>query len=376
MAMFPTHIKTSTLLGIGYGTVAFVGYEVPATTCLVGAGLCSIGGILPDIDSGPGIPLREITTFLASVVPTMLITRMLSYNMNQEMLILVGAIIYAAIRFGLAHFLRHYTIHRGMFHSFPTMAIFAELTYLLFYGESSFVRIFMVTAVCLGVFCHLLLDEIYSVEWDGTPRLKSSFGTAMKFVGRGWWPNVTCYGKLIVLSFIVMNDPSVVHRLYTGQTDLMAKNVGQSAKDRLASAMQPSGLGQVASSRPVMPANTSYANTSPAYLPPRPANAPPAATYPSPASYNAQVPIDTSAASNRQGSPSNWPTPRQTTASAQIYAPTQPAAANSQPTPTVAMPTAYAPQATIPQAIMSPTRDDRRAPAAATPQPSAGQRFW
>ena len=54
------------------------------------------------------------------------------------------------------------------------MAIFGELTYLLFYGESVFVRLFMVSAVCLGFFIHLLLDEIYSVEWDGKPHLKKS----------------------------------------------------------------------------------------------------------------------------------------------------------------------------------------------------------
>lgn len=237
MAMFPTHIKCSTLAGIGCGTVAFVGYGVPLPTSLVGAGLCSVGGILPDIDSGPGIPLREITTFLAAVVPTMLITRLLSYNFTQEKLILAGGGIYLAIRFGLSHFLRNYTVHRGMFHSFPSMAIFGELTYLLFYGESMFVRLFMVGAVCLGFFIHLLLDEIYSVEWDGRPHVKRSFGSAMKFVGHEWWPNFTCYAKLAVLTYFVMNDPSVIHQLYTGQGQEVAKNLGQTVKEQFDSAL-------------------------------------------------------------------------------------------------------------------------------------------
>ncbi len=231
MAMFPTHIKCSTLAGIGGGIAAYVGYGVPLTTSAVGAGLCCVGGILPDIDSGPGIPLREITTFLASVVPTMLITRLLSYKFTQEELILAGGVIYVAIRFGLSHFLRHYTVHRGMFHSFPSMAIFGELTYLLFYGESMFVRLFMVSAVCLGFFIHLLLDEIYSVEWDGRPRVKKSFGTAMKFVGNGWWPNLTCYTKLALLTFLVLNDPGVIHQIYTDQGEEVAKNLGQTVKD-------------------------------------------------------------------------------------------------------------------------------------------------
>ena len=232
MAMFPTHIRTSTIVGIGGGLVAYVGYGVPFTTSCVGAGMCAIGGILPDIDSGPGIPLREITTFLASVVPTMLIARLLSFAFTQETLILTGAILYVGIRFGLSHFLRHYTVHRGMFHSFPTMAIFGELVYLLFYGESMFIRIFMTSAVCLGVFVHLLLDEIYSVEWDGKPRLKKSFGTAMKFAGDSWWPNVTCYAKLAVLTYFVIHDPAVIHQLYTAKEPEVAKEFGQSIKDR------------------------------------------------------------------------------------------------------------------------------------------------
>ena len=237
MAMFPTHIKCSTLVGIGGGLFAHFGYGVPLITSMVGAGLCSIGGILPDIDSGPGIPLREITTFLASVVPTMLITRLLAYSFTQETLILAGATIYVGIRFGLSYFLREYTVHRGMFHSFPSMAIFGELTYLLFYGESIFVRLFMVAAVCLGFFIHLLLDELYSVEWDGRPHVKSSFGTAMKFVGRGWWPNFACYAKLALLTYLVMNDPSVIHQIYTGQGQDIAKNLGQTVKEQYDSAV-------------------------------------------------------------------------------------------------------------------------------------------
>ncbi len=237
MAMFPTHIKCSTVAGIGCGTVAYLGYGVPLTTSIVGAGLCSVGGILPDIDSGPGIPLREITTFLAAVVPTMLITRLLSYNFTQETLILTGGVIYVAIRFGLSRFLRDYTVHRGMFHSFPSMAIFGEFTYLLFYGESMFVRLFMVAAVCLGFFIHLLLDELYSVEWDGRPHVKKSFGSAMKFVGHGWWPNFTCYAKLAVMTFLVMNDPSVIQQIYTGQGQQVAKNLGQAVKEQFDSAL-------------------------------------------------------------------------------------------------------------------------------------------
>ncbi len=113
------------------------------------------------------------------------------------------------------------------------MAIFGELTYLLFYGETMFVRVFMVSAVCFGFFIHLLLDEIYSVEWDGRPRIKRSFGTAMKFVGENWWANATCYAKLIVLTYFVLVDPSVVHQLSSGQSPAFAQNLGQTMKEKI-----------------------------------------------------------------------------------------------------------------------------------------------
>ena len=241
MAMFPTHIKTSTALGIGYGVVAHVGYGVPLTTSVVAASLCSISGMLPDIDSGPGIPVREITTFLASALPVLLITRLLSYSFTQETLVLTGAVIYVSIRFGLSYFLHHYTVHRGMFHSFPSMAIFGEFTYLLFYGESTAVRLFMVAAVCLGFFSHLLLDELYSVEWDGRPHVKKSFGSAMKFVGRGWWPNFTCYAKLAVLTFFVLSDPDVIQQISAGHGSQVAQNLGRMVKDQFDSAIAKTG---------------------------------------------------------------------------------------------------------------------------------------
>jgi hypothetical protein len=116
------------------------------------------------------------------------------------------------------------------------MAIFGEMTYLLFYGEEMHTRLFMVAATCTGFFIHLLLDEIYSVEWDGRPHLKRSFGTAMKFAGENWWANATCYGKLAILTYFVLIDPSVVQQLSAGQGQQVAQNLGDEMKERFGAA--------------------------------------------------------------------------------------------------------------------------------------------
>ena len=119
MAGFKTHITTSTILGIGDGTAAFTLYIVPLPTCLLATGLCGVSGMLPDLDSGPGLPLCECTTFAAAVVPMMLTHRFKHLGFAPETMILAGAAIYLAIRFGGGWLLRHCTVHRGMFHSLP-----------------------------------------------------------------------------------------------------------------------------------------------------------------------------------------------------------------------------------------------------------------
>jgi len=62
MAGFKTHIGFSGLLGVGYGGAAFAFYDVPLPTALLAGGLCTVSGMLPDVDSGSGRPLRESMT--------------------------------------------------------------------------------------------------------------------------------------------------------------------------------------------------------------------------------------------------------------------------------------------------------------------------
>jgi hypothetical protein len=200
-------------------------YGVPPAASLLAASLCAVSGMLPDIDSGPGRPLREITTLMAAVVPTMLFGHLQHFGLSQEWIILIGAAIYVGIRFGLATFLRHYTVHRGMYHSFPAAAIFGELTFLLFYSENVVLRCIIAGGVVAGFLSHLLLDEIYSVQWDGSPRLKRSFGTAMKFYGDKWWPNVSAYAKLGVLTLVVFKDPGLIEQLQNGQAEQVVEEL-------------------------------------------------------------------------------------------------------------------------------------------------------
>jgi membrane-bound metal-dependent hydrolase YbcI (DUF457 family) len=221
MADFQTHITTSTVLGIAGGLAAHAFYEVPLPSCILAGGLCSVAGMLPDLDSDSGVPLRESVAFAAAIIPMMLLERFAKWGFGFEATILVSAMLYLVVRFGFAEALKNYTVHRGMFHSIPAALIAAELTFLIFDNENVALRFLNAGAVFTGYMSHLILDELWSVDVNwGLVRFKSSFGNAVKFWGDNAWANFTTYGKLVVLTLLMTRDPAwnnVVEPWMTGR---------------------------------------------------------------------------------------------------------------------------------------------------------------
>ena len=217
MADFKTHITVSTVLGAGCGVAGAMWLDVPVPTAIIAAGLCGVGGMLPDIDSDSGVPLRESLAFAAAVMPMMLAGRLHGMNISHEWIVLAGAAMYLSVRFLVAAILRNLTVHRGMFHSIPAMLIFGELVYLLSAGGSDRQRLIKAIAVMIGFGSHLLLDEIYSFSLrGGRLHLKSSFGTAIKLFGPSMGPNAVTFGLLLALSYAAFADPNVRNELRAG----------------------------------------------------------------------------------------------------------------------------------------------------------------
>jgi hypothetical protein len=204
---FRVHITGSSIVGFAYGAAGWYVGGLPPMTCVLGGGLCSIAGMMPDLDSGPGIPLRESVAFAAAVVPLMLVHRLQAAGMPMEALILFGAASYLAIRFGVAWLIKKFAVHRGMFHSLPAALIAGQITFLVFGAENQLCRYFMSSAVVLGFLTHLVLDEIWSVRLGMFgPKFKKSFGTALKFLGPDVWPNLATYGIAGVLGAASAGD--------------------------------------------------------------------------------------------------------------------------------------------------------------------------
>jgi LexA-binding, inner membrane-associated putative hydrolase len=213
MAGFKTHVTVSSLLGCGYAGVGYL-HGMPPATAVLGGALCGFSGMLPDLDSDYGVPLRETMAFTAATVPMLLIHRFASLGLDHDQMVLLGVSLYLFIRFGVTNMIRKYTVHRGMFHSIPAGLTFAGVAFLLAGGDNVDVRYFKAGGVMIGFMSHLLLDEIYSVEWKGGRyRLKKSFGTAMKFWGDDAWANLSCYAKLAIVAVMILGEPSVMKKI-------------------------------------------------------------------------------------------------------------------------------------------------------------------
>lgn len=233
MADFKTHITASSLLGIGYGAAGHFMYDLPLPSCVLAGALCGVSGMLPDIDSGPGRPLRESLAFAAAVVPMMLVDRLEQLGLSQESIVLAGGAIYLLVRFGLGAFLHRYTVHRGMFHSVPAAIIFGELAFLLASGELD-LRIYKAGGVVAGYLAHMLLDEFYSIEWyRGRLRFKKSFGTGLKLFSHSLWANLTTYAKLAALTYIVLHEPGWTQQIYQENVQQHIHQVADQARQHL-----------------------------------------------------------------------------------------------------------------------------------------------
>ena len=215
MADFRTHVTTSSVLGVGYAGMGIaMGFHVESS--LVAGGLCGVSGMLPDLDSDTGIPIRESMGFAAAIVPMLMVERFRAIGiMEHDQIVLIAAVLYFFIRFAGASLLGRFSVHRGMFHSIPAALTFAGVAFLLCGpADDERVRYLKAGAVFFGVMSHLFLDELYSIEWKGSRlRLKRSFGTAVKLWGKNGWANFSAYAKLVVVGIMVAGESSVMQHL-------------------------------------------------------------------------------------------------------------------------------------------------------------------
>jgi hypothetical protein len=237
MAAFKQHITFSSLLGIGYAaSLGSLGVEWVHST--LAGGLCGFAGMLPDLDSASGRPIKEVFGIAAIAVPLLLARRLLHTGMQAEEVVLVGAGLYLLIRFGVSWVFKHLTVHRGMFHSIPAALIAGEIVFLAHDCPTQMGRLTLAGGVILGFLSHLILDEIWSVDMNGLAiRLNKAAGSAMKFFSKSALATLTTWLMLTGLSYLVGVDIGYFRPLQIDWQHL--KIAGQTRPGALPAAARP-----------------------------------------------------------------------------------------------------------------------------------------
>jgi len=181
MANFNTHLGVA---AVGSGMLAILCLQVgfvDAKDALLLASVGILGGILPDIDLHYSHPSRILFSLLGIVVALLWV-----FSAENQLSIIelwgAGLGIYLFIRFPIWSLFQKLTVHRGSIHTISVALLFCLIATALsyhFFSKSPFISWLIGLFVFLGFILHLVLDEIYSVDFMGH-RLKRSFGTALK----------------------------------------------------------------------------------------------------------------------------------------------------------------------------------------------------
>lgn len=185
MANFTTHIAIGTVVSGALATLTLAA-DVVAPQNLVAVTLAGVlGSVLPDIDLKDSRPSRAMFAGLAIFFSfAVLFNAATEFSIAELWVLWLGTLL--LVRYGLHAVFHRISVHRGIWHSilaavFSSVATAIVFRYLL--GKPEGVSWLAAAFMFVGYITHLTLDEIYSVDVMDT-RIKSSFGTALKFFDR------------------------------------------------------------------------------------------------------------------------------------------------------------------------------------------------
>jgi membrane-bound metal-dependent hydrolase YbcI (DUF457 family) len=204
MASYRGHLMLSAPLGAGYGALALLRPEFDWGPIFLGAGLTTLGGLLPDLDSDSGVPVRELFGITAAATAVLLYHPLRDHvGLPLEQALVFMSVAYFLVRYAVADVFRRWTVHRGMFHSIPAMLIAGLLVYLAYPSRDIVLRLYLAGGVMTGFLSHLILDELCSVDFMGIRiKLNKYAGSALKFGSPSWPATLTAYVLLIGLCYV------------------------------------------------------------------------------------------------------------------------------------------------------------------------------
>lgn len=211
MANFTMHL-TGAALGSGVISTLFLaaGLATPQDTILLWA-LGTAGGLLPDVDLDHSGPAKLMFTGLGLFFAFLLMFNRAAHYSLLEMWLLWG-FVYGVVRYLGWRVFSDLTVHRGVFHTLIAAAFFGFATAAIAYRAldleaqlSWWCGLFVI----IGYLIHLILDEVYSVDFINK-RLKRSAGTAFKWVDTKDWTGTMLMAAAALLALFMGPSPAVL----------------------------------------------------------------------------------------------------------------------------------------------------------------------
>ncbi len=190
MANFNTHLNAAFAVSGILGLTVYKAGLIDDSGFLMCVALGTIGGLLPDLDSDNSTPIK-LGFNLASFMFAFGLIMHWRDELSLVALIGLWLVGYGFMRYVVFKIFTSMTVHRGVIHSVPYMAILGlALTCLSYYVMESALSASWFFGLFLfgGAIVHLALDELYSVNLSGM-KMKRSSGTAMKLYQHKdkWW---------------------------------------------------------------------------------------------------------------------------------------------------------------------------------------------
>jgi LexA-binding, inner membrane-associated putative hydrolase len=190
------------VLGAGYGSVGALYFNLDWGPVFLGAGLTAVGGLLPDLDSDSGVPVRELFTLGAVLMPFLLLSRLAQLGFSVEQTMVILAALYLFIRYVVSNVFKRFTVHRGIYHSLPAMLIAGLLVFHAYHSPDLDLRVYLAVGTMIGFLSHLVLDELCSVDFMGAKITLNKFaGSAVKLFSPSWTATLVAYVLLAGLGW-------------------------------------------------------------------------------------------------------------------------------------------------------------------------------
>jgi len=188
MASFQTHLHLAAITSLGATALCLQSDHIGQMQGILLFGIGTLAGILPDIDSDHSVPTRLVFKVFGFAVA---ISVLIALQGKVDMMVLLGLSLAGGllVRYAAYAIFAALTEHRGLFHSLPAAMLLGLTTIglgLHVFGWSLYFSWLAAAFASGGYVLHLLLDELYSVDFMGS-RLKQSFGTALTVFSRSSW---------------------------------------------------------------------------------------------------------------------------------------------------------------------------------------------